>query len=132
MDRRLRFRWLAILVVVVLLSCPAAYMIYESREIIKIRRDWYARYGQHRFVTGDNQIFALGDKERSPSQIRMWLGDQCYDAIVFDRTATPAMKDFAARYFPEANIYEEGVPGKPRLSARVPVNNIPLQASLAF
>ena len=110
MNRWLQFRWLAIFVIVVLLSClGTAYMIYESREIIKTRRDWYERYGRNVLVTDDNQVFALGDNGRSPSQIRMWLGDQCYDAIVFDRTATPAIKDFAARTFPEADIFEEGV-----------------------
>ena len=90
-----------------LLGVVCSYVVGHESRIVRERKNWLAVHppmftheDEYRFA----YCFAAGNENRSPSQLRLWLGDEdCRTLFLFD-SATDALKREAAEIFPEADI----------------------------
>ena len=101
--RWFQFRLRTLLVGVLLLAIPCAYVAHEYH-IVATRRAWIAQYKPH-FSTVSTR-WGSGNPENAPSLIRRLLGDQQYYTIALYNGESRDMPD-VERLFPEAFVYVE-------------------------
>src|ERR1700688_4093263 len=99
--RWFQFSLRTLMIVVTLLAVVSAYVGWQAK-IVRTRKAWLSsnRQGlsEALYVTRD----VLGDQEKGPSWIQVWLGDESYREI----WAQPEAGQDAAKLFPEARILE--------------------------
>jgi hypothetical protein len=108
--RRFQFRLRTLLIGVVLIGSACGYFGHESR-IVQERKNWLSVH-PFMFIHEDERrfayCFAAGNENRSPSQLRLWLGDEdCRVLYLFD-SVTDALKR-AAAMFPEADLLPRSI-----------------------
>ena len=108
---KFRRRWYqyslrTLLIVVALLSLPFAYVAHEAR-IVRERNAWLRAKTPHFYsLFGLPSTFATGDRSRSPSLVRCWLGDESHDGVIVSPSSPLSEKRLAAELFPEADVLE--------------------------
>jgi hypothetical protein len=103
--RRFQFRLRTLMIVVTLIAVPCAYVGWQAK-IVRDRKAWLARQPIQRRIDGPKIIkeLAQGDPTRSPSKIRLWLGDKSVEYIGIPISSNPEELKLAASLFPEAVI----------------------------
>ena len=98
---RFQFRLRTLMIAVSLAAVPCAYVAHEAK-IVRARNAWLS---SNRPVLPEALYLTrevLGNQEKGPSWIRVWLGDKSYREI----WAQPEAMQDAAKLFPEARIFE--------------------------
>ena len=90
---------------VTLLAVPAGYVGWQAK-IVSERKAWLDARPEQVFVMAPFSIFARGNREQSPSHLRVWIGDEQRDWIALSGSASIAERQLAASFFPEADVVE--------------------------
>ena len=111
--RRFQFRLRTLMIVVTLLALPMGYVGWQAK-IVRERKFWLETHAA-REPGGDDMysvdpgwvVFRDGNHEqRSPSRIRLWLGDEDHSVLLISPAAPETDAAVAAALFPEAAIYK--------------------------
>jgi hypothetical protein len=101
-----QFRLRTLLIVVVVVAIPCAYVAREAK-IVAERRAWLEAHGSTQpYDPSDGYLpppVVQGDSNKSPSMIRIWLGDEPHSIILIGHS-TAVEQAAAAALFPEADI----------------------------
>ena len=106
LRRRFQFRLRTLMIGVTLFALiPCGYVGWQAK-IVRERKAWVA---QSPFLlrtdTPKNvRELAQGDPARTPSRVRLWLGDESIEAIVIPNSSTPEELKLATSLFPEAVV----------------------------
>jgi hypothetical protein len=102
---RFQFRLRTLLIVVALLAVMCAFVGWQAK-IVTGRKGWLNSHAEQVFVIAPDSVFARGDREQSPSHLRVWFGDERRDWIAVPETASITEKQSAASLFPEADVVQ--------------------------
>jgi hypothetical protein len=100
------------MIVVTLLAVPLGYVGWQAK-IVRERKAWLDAHPQPPFFEFIRMpaVVAGGDRNLSPSHIRVWLGDNSHDCIGVDFSSSIAERREAANLFPEAEVYVSDLAG---------------------
>ena len=107
--RRFQFRLRTLMIVVTLLAVLMGYVGGQA-EIVRARQAWLKAHSELDFfmVSHTYEVLIHGDKTKSPSLLRRWLGDHELESWeVFRNASTDQLSEINA-LFPEATIYWDG------------------------
>ena len=106
LRRRFQFRLRTLMIGVTLFALiPCGYFGWQAK-IVRERKAWVAHQPfRLRTDTPKNVTeLAQGDPTRSPSRVRLWLGDESVEFIVIPNSSTAEELKLAASLFPESVV----------------------------